>query len=71
VKSEERVLARNLKEIETMENEIKPKFIGPHIEWEPDSAFWADWDIEHEGMEEWGKKPHMMSKIIKDIEEMS
>ena len=51
-----------------MEIEIKPKFIGPHIEWEPDSAFWADWDREHEGIKEWGKKPHMMSKIIEEIE---
>ena len=43
----------------------------PHIEWEPDENFWADWDLEHEGIEEWGKKPHMMTKILKEIEEDS
>ena len=41
----------------------------PHIEWEPDENFWADWDLEHEGIEEWGKKPHMMTKILEEIEE--
>ena len=35
-----------------MEIKFTPK---PHIEWEPDENFWADWDLEHEGIEEWGK----------------
>jgi hypothetical protein len=51
-----------------MEIKFTPK---PHIEWEPDENFWVDWDLEHEGIEEWGKKPHMMTKILEEIEELS
>jgi hypothetical protein len=51
-----------------MEIKFTPK---PHIEWEPDENFWADWDLEHEGIEEWGKNPHMMTKILEEIEELS
>jgi len=51
-----------------MEIEFKPK---PPIEWEPDEDFWAEWDIEHEGIEEWGANAALMTKILEEIEEDS